>query len=136
MNKLFRALIFALLFFMGSSWLSFQMATPLFISLSELEKVRFSWFGLPIIGTFAFTGLMGAVVFSLLYSLMKRTQIMRSAKFILIPAFLMGCLGLIVNYANYYIVIQPNNLSPCPAKIGYGKNLLVDYVKDVSFCEK
>ncbi|EFH72318.1 hypothetical protein [Vibrio cholerae] len=134
-NKLKKGLLGSLVFFIGGLWLSISMAMPLFTVESNLEIVRFSWLGLPIIGAFAFTGLFGAVVVALVLSLMQGKQIMRSAKFVLIPAMLMGFLGAGVNYANYHFVIKPMGLVACPKMAGYGKNLLIDYVKNIDSCQ-
>lgn len=134
MNKLYKGLVGALLFFAFAFWLSVQMAMPLFTPISKLTMVSFSWLGLPIVGTYAFTGLFGAVVVALIQSLKLRCQTMRSPKFILIPALCFGVLGAVVNYANYYVVIEPYGLVQCPDKVGYGKSLLRDYVTDIKYC--
>lgn len=47
-----------------------------------------------------------------------------------------GVVGLIINIAVYNFVITPNNMVECPPKIGYKKNLMRDYVSDLSLCEK
>ncbi|MEZ9441439.1 hypothetical protein [Vibrio atlanticus] len=40
----------------------------------------------------------------------------------------------ILNYANYFVVIKPNNMIECSEKMGYKQNLMRDYVKDLSYC--
>ncbi len=121
MNRLYRGLVLALLFFIGGLWLSYRMAKPLFILVSELEVVRFGWIGLPIVGTYAFTGLLGVVAVALLLSIKHHQQIMKGSKFVLIPTLLFGIFGLGINYANYFLVVKPNGLVLCPEKLGYAK---------------
>ncbi len=45
-------------------------------------------------------------------------------------------LGLSINYANYFLIIKANNFIECPRKSGYKENLMRDYVKDISQCER
>ena len=50
--------------------------------------------------------------------------------------FVGALIGAGVNYANFYLVIKPNNMIECPEKAGYKKNLMRDYVTDLSLCEE
>ena len=60
-----------------------------------------------------------------------------------LPKFIMrimfiggGGIGLVLNVAIDHVVIKPNNMFECPPKIGYKKNLMRDYVSELSLCEK
>ncbi len=128
MSKLVNGLLGSLVFFISGLWLCFNMSMPLFTAETDLKIVSFSWLGLPIIGAFAFTGLFAAVVVALILSLKQRRQIMRSARFVLLPALFMGVLGAGINYANYYFVIKPMGFVACPTVAGYGKNFFIYYV--------
>ncbi len=47
--------------------------------------------------------------------------------------------GILATFANellYQVVIQPNHMIECPLKLGYKKNLMRDYVLDISQCER
>ncbi len=136
MNKLIIGLVGSLAFFLGIMWLAIEMAMPLFTAKENLQFVRFSWLGLPLVGTYAFLGLMGANIVAISISIKHKKQIMRSSKFLLIPTLIAGLFGLGVNYANYFMVIKPLNLKACTLIPGYRENLLLDYVKDISECEK
>ena len=136
MNKLIIGLIGSSVFFIGIFWLATEMTMPLFISEKKLTLVRFSWLGLPLVGTYAFLGLMGANIVAISISIKHKKQIMRSSKFLLLPTLIAGLFGLGVNYANYFMVIKPLNLKACTLIPGYRENLLLDYVKDISECEK
>lgn len=57
-------------------------------------------------------------------------------KTIAILLCIFGVGGIGVNSALYHFVITPNNMIECPKKIGYKKNLMRDYVTDLSLCEK
>lgn len=134
--KLMYGLLGSLFFLCGIGWLAIEMAMPLITAVENLQFVRFSWLGLPLVGTYAFLGLIGANIVAISISIKHKKQIMRSSKFLLLPALIAGMFGLGVNYANYFMVIKPLNLKACPLIPGYRKNLLIDYVKDISECEK
>lgn len=57
-------------------------------------------------------------------------------KTIAILLCIFGVGGAGANAALYHFVITPNNMIECPTKIGYKKNLMRDYVTDISLCEK
>ena len=41
-----------------------------------------------------------------------------------------------MNLALYKWIIEPNNMIECPKRMGYKKNLMRDYVTDLSLCEE
>ncbi|MEZ8822518.1 hypothetical protein AB4562_26620 [Vibrio sp. 10N.222.54.A1] len=57
-------------------------------------------------------------------------------KTIAILLCIFGVGGAGANAALYHFVITPNSMIECPKKIGYKKNLMRDYVADLSLCEK
>ncbi len=57
-------------------------------------------------------------------------------KTIAILLCIFGIAGIGSNAALYQLVISPSNMLECPKKIGYKKNLMRDYVIDISLCEK
>lgn len=46
-----------------------------------------------------------------------------------------GIFGSGMNLALYKWIIEPNHMIECPKKLGYKKNLMRDYVSDLSLCE-
>ena len=51
----------------------------------------------------------------------------------------MLCVGIFgggMNLVLYKWIIEPNHMIECPKKNGYKKNLMRDYVTDISLCEK
>ena len=57
-------------------------------------------------------------------------------KTIFIFMFCVGTFGSGMNLALYKWIIEPNHMIECPNKLGYKKNLMRDYVTDLSLCEK
>ena len=57
-------------------------------------------------------------------------------KTILIFMLFLGMVSICANVGLYQWIISPNNMIECPKKIGYKKNLMLDYVKDISQCVK
>lgn len=57
-------------------------------------------------------------------------------KTIVIFMLSLGIIGIVANLSLYKLVIEPNHMIECPKKLGYKKNLMRDYVTDVSQCEK
>ncbi len=56
----------------------------------------------------------------------------------IIYIWLASC-GILTTFANellYQVVIEPNHMIECPLKLGYKKNLMRDYVLEVSQCER
>ncbi len=47
-----------------------------------------------------------------------------------------GVIGSGMNISLFQLIIKPNNMIECPKKIGYKKNIMRDYVRDISQCEK
>ncbi|MGD8231001.1 hypothetical protein [Vibrio sp. TRT 1302] len=47
-----------------------------------------------------------------------------------------GVGGVGANAALYHFVITPSHMIECPKEMGYKKNLMRDYVTDLSLCEK
>ncbi|HIF9136728.1 TPA: hypothetical protein ACX6S8_000688 [Photobacterium damselae] len=59
-----------------------------------------------------------------------------SIKLLAILLCVFGVGGIGANIALYRSVIEPNHMIECPKKMGYKKNLMRDYVTDLSLCEK
>ena len=57
-------------------------------------------------------------------------------KTIVIFMLSLGIIGIVANLSLYKLVIEPNHMIECPKNLGYKKNLMRDYVTDVSQCEK
>ncbi len=57
-------------------------------------------------------------------------------KTIVILLCIFGVSGVGANAALYHFVITPNYMIECPPQIGYKKNLMREYVSDLSLCEK
>ncbi len=55
---------------------------------------------------------------------------------IIITAIIGGSFAFVSNMILLHKVIPENGYELCPKKIGYKKNLMRDYVKDISQCEK
>lgn len=86
----------------------------------------FSWFSLGVMIYFSF-------VFFRAFAGYKTSF---NNKHITILAVIFFIFGVCINYANYHYVIEPNGMVECPAKVGYKKNLMRDYVTDISLCKK
>ena len=55
-------------------------------------------------------------------------------KFVAFILLISGFFGMGINYANSLIISNKNYIQ-CPSEIGYKKNLLRNYVKDIRQCE-
>ena len=57
-------------------------------------------------------------------------------KTIFIFMLCVGIFGSGMNLVLYKWIIEPNHMIECPKKLAYKKNLMRDYVSDLSLCEK
>ncbi|WP_237476306.1 hypothetical protein, partial [Vibrio eleionomae] len=89
-----------------------------------------------------FNATWGVAIFSVisfylsLKCLIKKCEYKNNIKLFYISLFLGSIVGLGINYSNYFFIIKPKNMVECPKKLGYKKNLMHEYVIDVSQCEK
>ncbi len=127
---------FLILLVFGFGYMAYLYANPLFLPIEDIDKIVFSYIPLPFIALFGFFVLTISIAFILLPLQLIRGKRKESMKWFYIPIIIGVLIGISVNYANYYLVIKPNNMIECPKKIGYKKNLMRDYVKDISQCEK
>lgn len=115
------------------AWLCWLLVMPLFKSTSVVLYEPIGY-----ILAILFAGFGGLLVifynrFFELFSSKKKELPKISMRIMFIGG---GVLGLVINIAIYHVVIKPNNMIECPPKIGYKKNLMRDYVTDLSLCEK
>ncbi|MFM2583620.1 hypothetical protein [Vibrio sp. CUB2] len=106
---------------------------PLYI-ISALFGMSLSVFGLMAVQPFIHIKLwVKARRVALLKDLMSPKDIIR---IIVITAIIGGGFSFVSNIILLHKVIPDNGYELCPKKVGYKKNLLRDYVLDVSQCEK
>ena len=117
-------------------YVAYLYMTPLFFPIEKIKSVPFSYFPFPFMALFGFFVLVIAIAFILLPLQFIQGKRKRSIRWFYVPIFVGALIGVGVNYANLYIVIKPNNMIECPKKSGYKKNLMRDYVTDLSLCEK
>ena len=117
-------------------YVAYLCTAPLFVSIEQIESVPFSYVPLPFMALFGFFVLVISIAFILLPLQFIRGKRKGSIRWFYIPMLIGALIGTGVNYANFYLVIKPNNMVECPEKAGYKKNLMRDYVSDVSQCEK
>ncbi len=133
MIKVLYAFFIGMVFLVLSIWIAYPSVISL-VQGEDIQKISFGYIAL--FAIFSLIGISLTIVIVAILSLVKRTVIRLDGKFLYIPAIAFGVLGLGVNHANYYYVIKPNSMSECPPQIGYKKNLMRDYVTDISLCEK
>lgn len=138
LNILIKALVsIGILFIVVvSGYVSYLSTEPLFLSKIDINKVHFSYLPLPTMFIFGFFTVGISITLILLPLQLIRGKKKESTRWLYIPLAIGMTIGTGVNYANYYWVIKPNNMIECPQKIGYKKNLMHDYVADISLCEK
>ncbi|MEF1285586.1 hypothetical protein QTN94_17015 [Vibrio sp. M250220] len=134
MRVLISVFLIAIIAVLG--YVAYLSVTPLFVSIEQIESVPFSYVPFPFMALFGFFVLVSAIVFILLPLQLIRGERKGSIRWFYIPMFIGALIGTGVNYANFYLVIKPNNMIECPEKAGYKKNLMRDYVSDLSLCEK
>ncbi len=117
-------------------YVAYLCARPLFVSIEQIESVPFSYVPFPFMALFGFFVLVISIVFILLPLQFIRGKRKGSIRWFYTPMLIGALIGTGVNYANFYLVIKPNNMIECPEKVGYKKNLMSDYVSDLSLCEK
>ena len=128
--------LISLLLVLASSYTSYITIKPLFFPIERIDKVLFSDLALPFIATW------GVAIFSVisfylsLKCLIKKCEYKNNIKLFYLSLFLGSIVGLGINYSNYFFIIKPKNMVECPKKLGYKKNLMHEYVIDVSQCEK
>ena len=134
MRVLISVLLIAMIAVLG--YVAYLCASPLFVSIDQVESVSFSYVPLPFIALFGFFVLLISIVFILLPLQFIRGQRKGSIRWFYIPMLIGALIGTGVNYANFYLVIKPYKMVECPERVGYKKNLMRDYVSDLSLCEK
>ena len=117
-------------------YVAYLSVTPLFFSTEKINSVPFSYVPFPFMALFGFFVLVSAIAFILLPLQFIQGKRKRSIRWFYVPMFVGALIGAGVNYANFYLVIKPNNMIECPEKAGYKKNLMRDYVTDLSLCEE
>ena len=117
-----------------SGWISYQTITPFFTD--KLDKVLFDVLPLPDVAAWSvfILGLSSSLIF--IISFLKKREVKGLTRVLYISVIVGFCFGISINYARYHFIIEPNGMVECPKKIGYKKNLMRDYVKDISQCEK
>ncbi|MCW8348861.1 MULTISPECIES: hypothetical protein [Vibrio] len=117
-----------------SGWISYQTVTPFFTN--KLEKVLFNWVPLPDIAAWSVfvLGLFASSIF--ISAFLDKKEVKGLTRVLYISVIIGMAIGTSINYARYCFIIKPNGLLECPLKIGYKKNLMRDYVTDLSLCEK
>lgn len=128
--------VFLIAFIAVLGYVVFLCVSPLFVSIEQIEIVPFSYVPLPFMALFGFFVLVISIVFILLPLQSIRGKKKGSIRWFYIPMLIGALIGTSVNYANFYLVIKPNHMVECPEKAGYKKNLMRDYVTDLSLCEK
>ena len=115
------------------AWLCWQLVVPLFklTSIVSYEPIGY-------ISAILFSGFGGMLVlfcnrFFELFCYGNKSLPKNSMRIMFIGG---GVIGVVINIAIYNVVIKPNNMIECPPKIGYKKNLMRDYVVDLSLCER
>lgn len=138
MNILSKAffIIFGVFLIIILGRVAYQNISPLFLPIEAIGRISFSYIPLPFMAVFGFFTLVSSLFFILFPLKLIRGQKKESVKWFYLPMVLGALIGICVNYANYYYVIKPNNMIECPKNIGYKKNLMRDYVTDLSLCEK
>ncbi|MBU2896416.1 hypothetical protein [Vibrio hepatarius] len=134
MRVLISVFLIAIIAVLG--YVAYLCASPLFVSIDQVESVSFSYVPLPFIALFGFFVLVISIVFILLPLQFIRGKRKGSIRWFYIPMLIGALIGTGVNYANFYLVIKPNKMVECPERAGYKKNLMRDYVSDLSLCEK
>lgn len=104
---------------------------PFFTSPSEVTADPTSFMSL-VFG--ASIGLLIIALPNLIFRLVKGKEI--PVRFIYIALVSFGILAVVANQLLYEVVIKPNHMIECPLKLGYKKNLMRDYVLDISQCER
>ncbi|TCT59014.1 hypothetical protein, partial [Vibrio crassostreae] len=106
------------------------------LPIDDVKRVAFSYLPFPFMALFGFFFLILSIAFILLPLQLIRGKKKESIRWFYIPIAIGVLIGISVNYANYYLIIKPNDMVECPSKIGYKKNLMSDYVVDITQCEK
>ncbi len=129
-------ILLSVLLILVSSYTSYATIKPLLLPIEQIDKVLFSNFALPFVATWgiAFFSIMS--FYLSVKCLVTKGKYRSGMKLFYCSLCLGAIIGISVNYANYFLVIKPNNMIECPKKIGYKKNLMRDYVTDLSRCEK
>ncbi|WP_297474796.1 hypothetical protein [uncultured Photobacterium sp.] len=114
-------------------WLCWQLVMPLFKATSVVLYEPIGY-----ILAILFAGFGGGLVlfynrFFELFSIKNKELPKISMRIMFIGG---GVIGLVLNIAIYNVVIKPNNMIECPLQVGYKKNLMREYVTDLSLCEK
>lgn len=126
-------IILSIIFFFGGLWMFSKFYVSPFLE-SDIKTVMADPL---IVVSFLMGGSIGMVIIT---PINVASRLFRSrelkVKTIFIFMFSLGVIGAGANFALYKFVIEPNNMLECPKKIGNKKNLMRDYVTDLSLCEK
>lgn len=123
----------SIIFFFGGVWMFSKFYISPFLE-SDVKMVMAD----PLIAvSFLMGGSIGMIIIT---PINVASRLFRSrelkVKTIFISMLSLGVIGGGANLALYKFVIEPNNMYECPLKVGYKKNLMRDYVTDLSLCEK
>ena len=114
----------------------YWLIKPLIIPYDEIEKIGFSFDGLVYIAMFSTLGFFIDALFNIRKTIKETLagtpKTIKKHRWKL--AIIFAIMGMVFNYANYFIIIKPNNMIECPSSTGYKSNLLKDYVKNINQC--
>lgn len=128
--------LLSLVLFVSFGYTSYRTIEPILLPIDQVDKIFFSYFALPFIAVWGISIFGGISLFVSLKCFINKHDYKGSMRTLYLSLLVGSIIGLSVNYANYYGVIKPNNMIECPAKFGYKKNLMSEYVTDISLCEK
>lgn len=128
--------LLSLVLFVLFGYTSYRTVEPVFLPIEQVDKILFSYFALPFIAVWGICVFGGVSLFVSFKCLINKHDYKGSMRALYLSMLVGAIIGLSVNYANFYLVIKPNNMVECPEKVGYKKNLMRDYVSDLSLCEK
>lgn len=101
-----------------------------------MDKILFSYFTLPFLAVWEISIWGGISLFVSFKCFINKHGYKGSMRTLYLSILVGSILSLSVNHANFYLVIKLNNMLECPEKADYKKNLMLDYVTDLSLREK
>lgn len=128
--------LLSLVLFVLFSYTSYRTVEPVLLPIEQVDKILFSYLALPFIAVWGLCIFGGVSLFVSFNCFINKQDYKGSMRTLYLSMFVGAIIGLSVNYANFYLVIKPHNMVECPEKAGYKKNLMRDYVMDLSLCEK
>lgn len=120
-------------FILGYTWIC---STFLPFPIGSVEKVLYEPIGyIPAVLFGGFFGLIPIFYHRLIeFAFLKESKPNNK---LLAALFIIGLVaGLVINQANYFLVIQPNHMIECPKELGYKNNLMSFFVNDLSLCKE